>query len=152
MAEHRPPEDTRIVGRIGRLLLGMALIALAVDVFLRTDWAFQSVVLVIVAGATVFYTGVHLLIIRFFGRLNPWIGAFLSVAPPAIAFLLGNTKWQTAVVTYIGVSLVIDAIRRDAGCEVMAIPTLLLGQRTRLVCILFSPIDWVEQRFARNKE
>ena len=52
---------------------------------------------------------------------------------------------------YIGLSLLIDVIRADAGCEVMALPGLLSKKRTHLACLAFTPIDWLEQKFSPDK-
>ena len=49
---------------------------------------------------------------------------------------------------FLAVSLVLAAILADAGCEVMSIPALVFGKRTHLVCLLFSPLDWVEEKIA----
>ena len=67
----------------------------------------------------------------------PW---YWQAAP---AFLLA-TLAVLLLLTYLGVSLVVTGLRSDAGCEVMAIPGLVWRRRTRLACIVFSPIDWLE--------
>ena len=59
--------------------------------------------------------------------------------------LFGQGEGGTAAITYIGVSLLIDVMRADSGCEVMAIPGLVLGNRTHLACIVFSPFDAIEE-------
>ena len=51
-----------------------------------------------------------------------------------------------ASVGYIGGSLLIDSINGDAGCEVMAVPGMLLKRRTHLACLVFSPLDWLEDK------
>jgi hypothetical protein len=33
----------------------------------------------------------------------------------------------------------------------MSIPGVLFGRRTHLVCIAFSPIDWLEERLAGSE-
>ena len=67
-------------------------------------------------------------------------------------FVFGGPLGRVASVAYIGISLVLQAIRSDGGCEVMSIPGMLFGRRTHLVCIVFSPIDWVEDRVAGRRE
>ncbi|MFB3106773.1 MAG: hypothetical protein ACE1ZA_17870 [Pseudomonadales bacterium] len=48
--------------------------------------------------------------------------------------------WDTLV------RLLIDSMNGDAGCEVMASPGLLLRKHTHLACLLFTPLDWVENK------
>ena len=45
---------------------------------------------------------------------------------------------------FIGLSLILIAALGHPGCEVLAFPALLLGRRTHLACIFFSPLDWIE--------
>ena len=52
--------------------------------------------------------------------------------------------------TYVGISLLIDFIRADSGCEVMALPGLVFGNRTHLACIALSPIDMLEEKLAER--
>ena len=40
----------------------------------------------------------------------------------------------------------IDSFNGDSGCEVMAVPGIICNERTHLVCIAFSPLDWLEQK------
>lgn len=100
----------------------------------------------VVVGELIFYILLHLIISRFFRRVNPWLGAILAVAPVALVFLYGGPAGRLGTLIYVGVSLVFTAIRADAGCEVMTVPGMILGKRTHLVCIVFSPIDWVETK------
>lgn len=65
---------------------------------------------------------------------------------PAILVYVWLPLGDVAVMIFIGVSLVLASLRADAGCEVMSIPGLLLRRKTHLACILFTPIDWVEQK------
>ena len=69
-----------------------------------------------------------------------------AVTPVFLVFGLGGPAGQLGSLLYIGVSLVLTAIRSDGGCEVMTIPGMLMGKRTHLVCIVFSPLDWIEDR------
>nr|NIM49147.1 hypothetical protein [Gemmatimonadales bacterium] len=77
-----------------------------------------------------------------------WFGAVLAVAPVVLLFALGGALGRVASVAYIGSSLLLQAIRGDAGCEVMSIPAVLLRRRSHLLCLLFSPIDWVEKHLS----
>lgn len=47
---------------------------------------------------------------------------------------------------FLGLSMLVAAVRGDAGCEVLALPNALLRRRDRIGCILFTPIDAAEAR------
>ena len=96
-------------------------------------------------AVTAFYSIIHFAVSRYVTGLNPWYGAALAVAPVIIVFAVGGPLGRVASVAFVGVSLLLQAIRGDGGCEVMAMPSMLFGRRTHLVCIFFSPIDWVEK-------
>ena len=60
--------------------------------------------------------------------------------------MIGRNGRSTKYFLLALVVLVLAGLRSDAGCEVMAIPGLVLGRRTHLACIVFSPIDWLEEK------
>ncbi|MDH3290448.1 MAG: hypothetical protein OEO20_07895 [Gemmatimonadota bacterium] len=134
-----------IIGRTLRLMLGMLFVWMTYTVMRSEDAAFNLRILIAFAGITVFYGIVHFVVSRYGARLNRWFGAVLAVAPAVLVFALGGSLGRVAAVAYIGVSLLLQAMRGDGGCEVLAIPAMILGRRTHLVCILFSPVDWVEK-------
>ena len=72
--------------------------------------------------------------------------------PTAFVYALGGGPGKLGSVLFIGISLILASVRADGGCEVMAIPDLLFGTRTQLVCIAFSPIDWLEARLCRRQD
>jgi hypothetical protein len=125
----------------------------ALPVYFKAGWAYNLRSLGIVLALVVFYTGLHFVVSRYSPMLNRWLGAVLAVTPVFLVWyfgqgggpLLGQGEGGTAAITYVGVSLLIDSIRADAGCEVMAVPGLILGDRTHLVCIVFSPVDALEE-------
>jgi hypothetical protein len=51
-----------------------------------------------------------------------------------------------AIWLFFGVSLLVVAVRTDAGCEALAIPNALQGQRERTGCIAFAAVDSLEAR------
>jgi hypothetical protein len=134
-----------IIGRTLRLMLGALLAWMTFTVMRAEDQAFNIRVLAIFAGVTGFYAIVHFIVSRFGAGLNRWLGAIVAVTPVLLVFGLGGPVGRVASVAYIGVSLLLQAIRGDAGCEVLSIPALMLGRRSHLMCLLFSPIDWVER-------
>ncbi len=152
MTNRQSERRARVVGRTLRLLLGLALVWMTYDVMRIEDAAFNLRILATVLGLTAFYAGMHFAINKYVAGLNAWIGAFLAVTPVVLVFVFGGPLGRVAAVAYIGISLVLQAIRNDGGCEVMSIPGILFGRHTHLVCIVFSPIDWVEQRVAGRRE
>jgi len=126
----------------------------ALPVYFEAGWRYNLRSLGIVMALVVFYTLVHFVVSRFVPGLNRWFGAILAVAPIFFVWffgqgggpLFGQGEGGTGAITYIGVSLLIDAVRADSGCEVMALPGLIFGNRTHLACIVFSPVDALENR------
>ncbi len=151
-ANQRSELRARIIGRTLRLVLGIALVWMTYAVMRTEDAAFNLRVLATVAGLVAFYSVMHVVISKYVSGVNPWLGAFLAVGPVILVFVLGAPVGRVASVGYIGVSLALQGIRADGGCEVMSIPAILFGKRTHLVCILFSPIDWVEERITGRRD
>lgn len=142
----------RIVGRTLRFLMGIALTWMTYDVMRTEDAAFNLSVAGVFVLMIAFYAVLHFAITRFAPSMNPWLGAVLAVTPAALVYALGGPVGRVASVAYVGVSLVLQAVRSDGGCEVMSIPAIFLRRRTHLVCIAFSPIDWVEDRIATRRD
>jgi hypothetical protein len=140
----------RIVGRSLRLLLGIALTWMTYDVMRSDDAAFNLKVAGVFALMAAFYSAMHFAITRYTPTVNSWLGAIVAVAPAALVYALGGPVGRVAAVAYVGISLVLQAIRSDGGCEVMSIPAIFFRRRTHLVCIAFSPIDWVEERLKNS--
>lgn len=46
---------------------------------------------------------------------------------------------------FFGASMMLAAAKGYAGCEVLALPNLLLGRRDAVWCVLFSPLDRAER-------
>ncbi len=134
------------VGRVLRLLLGL-LIGISVWPFFRDAPANRILAAVLVAvGLAVFYALLHWLVSAYLPRLNRWLGAFLAVLPVLLVYALGGGLGRVGAVSFLAVSLVLAAVRADPGCEVMSIPALVFGKRTHLMCLLFSPLDRVEEK------
>lgn len=141
----------RTVGRLLRLLTGIAAVVEGGrHAFGATPALLQGVGVVFLLEV-VFYAALHLVISRFLADLNAWVGAVIAVTPVVMVFLFGDAPGRLGTLLFVGVSLVVTAVRADGGCEVMTLPGLLLGKRTHLVCIAFSPIDWIEERAARPR-
>ena len=146
MSTSTQTRNARWVGRSFRLATGVG--ALALDYYsvrnAGTAWILPAAGWF--AGLFAFYFIAHALIRRFAPNLNRWLGAIVANVPAVTLMFSGIGVAQIGALTYVGISTLVDAVNGDAGCEVMALPGLLTGQRTHLACIAFSPIDWLEAR------
>lgn len=142
----------RGIGRLLRLVTGVYLMYEVWPVFVSGNIEVLIGVGVTMALILAFYLALHLVITRWFSSINKWFGAALAVTPMVLVFIYGGPYGEVAGVAYIGASLVLMAVRGDGGCEVMAFPGLLVGRFTHLVCIAFSPIDWLEEKIAKGVE
>lgn len=133
------------ISRSLRLFLGVGMIALITPALMRASWAGRGRVAAVFGALVVFYTLVHYLVARYLGGLHPWLGAAIAVAPAFVVFLQGGV-YEVGVIAFIGSSLVVIAVLGHPGCEVLAFPALISGRRTHLACILFSPLDWIEDK------
>jgi len=148
-------ERAKPIGRVLRLLTGVILLISVVQVVRRANLEYILASSGVVVGLLLFYMLVHFLISKHLPHLNRWLGALVAVMPVALVFILGQGggylfgqgEGATGALAYIGLSLLIDVIRADAGCEVMALPGLLSKKRTHLACLAFTPIDWLEEKF-----
>lgn len=138
---------TRPVGRILRFALGAFLVAMLIRSVIDASSDLMAWTAFVVFALIAFYTLTHLLVMRFLPNINPYLGTVLALGPAIAVFILTGAAGQMGVTGYIGGSLLLDAITADLGCEVMALPGLIFRQRTHLCCLLFSPIDWLENRF-----
>lgn len=134
------------VGRTLRLLLGIFVLASVWPFFRHASGGriFQAVFVALALAAL--YGLLHWLVSTYLPRLNRWLGAVLAILPLFLVYLLGGGLGQVGALSFLGVSLLLAAIRADGGCEVMSLPALAFGKRTHLVCLLFSPLDCVEEK------
>ena len=137
---------SKIVGRVLRMLVGIAMTIEGGRHLIDSSPWLPAKTAGLVVGEIVFYAVLHLVISKFFRRVNRWLGAILALTPVALVFIFGGPAGSLGTLIFVGVSLVFTAIRADGGCEVMTVPGMILGNRTHLVCIAFSPIDWVETK------
>ncbi len=141
------------IGRAVRLVVAICLVVIDVPVLLRAGSAYNLRTLGLVLALTLFYSLIHRMVSRHWRNLNRWLGAVLAVTPAFLIWfygqggglLFGQGEGGTAAITYIALSLLIDVVRADSGCEVMAIPGLIFRDRTHLACIVFCPFDAMEE-------
>ncbi len=74
----------------------------------------------------------------------------LSLALPLAVYISGLVVpaiWFTsdAILLFIGVSLVLAALRGSAGCEFLAVSNLLLHRADQIACAVFTPIDGLDR-------
>jgi hypothetical protein len=134
------------IGRILRGLVGGGLATSVAPFYLNAASGRVATAVAVTLGITVFYTALHWCVSSYVTRLNRCLGAALAVLPVLLVFVFGGAVGQVSALTFVGASLLLAAMRADAGCEVMSIPAVMFGRRTHLVCLLFSPLDYVEQK------
>lgn len=147
------------MGRVLRFLLGLLLLALVVPLYLRVDSSFVVLTLLLMVGLIAVYVLMQVAVFRVGSGLNPWLGAVLALLPAVAVYVVGSPggilfgrgEGQLAVLTFLGVSLLLAAVRADPGCEVMSISAALLGRHSRLGCLLFSPVDRLEGRMRAKR-
>ncbi len=142
------------VGRALRLLLGIALIGGAVPIYGEVDPRLLYTTAFLIFGLATIYTLLHWFAARRFVGVNRWVGAVVLLSPVVTLYVagapggsvFGRGEGQLAAITFLGVSLLVAAARGDCGCEVMSIPGALLGEPSRMACIVLSPVDWLERK------
>ena len=153
-ARQAPP-----VGRGLRIVLGLALMGYVVPVYLQIPARVSVRVLLLMVGLLGVYSLIHILVSRRIISFGPWAGAIVALgllillcaaSYPGIS-ILGRGQGELAAVTFLGISLVVAGLRAAPGCEVMAIPGLLLGKNTELACLIFSPLDRLERKLRSKR-
>jgi len=130
--------------------LGVRLIALVVPYFRAAGGPSILATAGLVLGLLAVYSLVHLGVSNYLPNLNRWIGAILAWIPAVPVFAFGAVQAQVAVLTFASLSLILASLRGDPGCEVMSIPGAVFKKHTHLVCIVFSPIDWLETKMFKK--
>ncbi len=143
-------DSALIVGRSLRLIVGVLLLVWMSRQLVAASGSAWLIVGALVLTLTFLYGGVHAALSRTSGSINRWLGALLALGPAVLVWVLAGVHGAVAVILFIGISLIVAAIRADPGCEVMAIPGAVSGRRTHLVCLVFSPVDWLEARLRRR--
>lgn len=152
------PRGAGALGRVLRIAAGVLLLVSVAGFYF--DGTFQFVIrsVAVATGLAVISVVLHRLVATGSLGMRPWLGAIVALAPLVVVYLLGmgggpifgNGEGQLGVLTFLGVSLVLAGLRGDLGCEVMAVPNALSARKTELACLIFSPIDRLEQRFSKH--
>ncbi len=84
------------------------------------------------------------------GAAEPWIrSSFVLIVVIGVAIaatFFTPLDGPVSAWVFIGVSLLVGAVRGDAGCEAVAIPNAIAGRIDPTGCIIYSPLDAVEAR------
>ena len=96
-------------------------------------------------------TGAYLVVFYFLGELllakmNPWVGTLVFLGAPTIVGLLGYMPQQVQIAfgVYVPLSLILIFFMKYGGCEVIALPSLILRRRYTMYCP-YNAIDAVER-------
>jgi len=141
------------LGRALRILIGLALIAYVTPVFFRVPRRFTVEVFLLLLGLIALFSLLHIASQRILS-LGSSLGAVVAtgllvalyVAGTHGSLIFGHGEGALAVITFLGISLMIAGVRATPGCEVMAIPSLLFQKPTELACLIFSPLDSLERK------
>jgi hypothetical protein len=157
--------DVRIVGRLVRLVGGLIPLILIVMDITILDNPIPKITPIILLRDTVFYliaVGAayavlyYILSDRFLdwlGRVNPWIPTAILVGPPLIvaALSLGPDAFRLGLGAYVAASAILAAAMSYGGCEVVALPALLLKRRHVVYCP-YNIVDAMEDAIVRNTQ
>ena len=147
------------VGRLLRILLGLVLMLYVVPVYFKVPSGSAVGSLLLVLGLIGGYALIHMFVSRQILPFGPFLGTVvasgllvvLHVAGASLLPIVGHGKGQLAAATFLGISLVVAGLRAAPGCELMAIPGVLLGKHTELVCVIFSPLDRLERKLRSKR-
>ncbi|MGH8311729.1 MAG: hypothetical protein ACRESI_07270 [Gammaproteobacteria bacterium] len=154
MAENEISERLQVVrktppvSRALRLLIGSWLLfEVAVNIH-RPDWKAVLIVSCTFIAVFFYYALLHLLIGQ---SMRKWAVMKVVTLLPAVVFFFSvlGTDIPLGILAFFGVSLVVQALRGDRGCEVMTLPNLVFRRRANFPCLLFSPLDRFEESIYR---
>ena len=57
----------------------------------------------------------------------------------------------TGVWIFLGISMLLAAVKGYGGCEVLAVPNAVTGHQDRIGCVLYAPIDTAEAIRGRGR-
>ncbi len=145
-------------GRVLRIAAGILLMGSIAGFYLDGTLPFVIRSAAVAIGLVSISVVLHRRVVADSLGTRPWLGAIVALAPLLLVYLLGMSggpifgggEGQLGALTYLGVSLVLAGLSGDGGCEVMAVPNVLSAKKTRLACLVFSPIDRLEQRLSKH--
>ncbi len=149
MSDSQPGQlNTGVIARTLRAMLGALLCWMTYTVMSAEAMEFNLGVLWVFGGILIFYLLIHIAIVKYRPTLNPWVGALLVALPLIALFVFGGQTWRVAAVVYVGLTLVLLAAKGNTANEILFMPALLSGKATHLRCLIFAPIDLIEQNLS----
>lgn len=146
MANKQPGQHkTGIIARTLRLMLGVLLCWMTYTVMSAENTTFNLKVLWAFGGVLVFYLLIHIIIEKYLPTLHRWFGALPVLVPILAFFVFGDQTSRVAAVGYVGISMLLLAVRGSGVNGLLFLPALLSGKETHIGCLLFAPIDMIEQ-------
>jgi hypothetical protein len=141
--------DVGAFGRWTRLVLGVGGTAWATNILLGAGLALESAAWI--GAIAIAYLLGHRLVLPLLDRASPWLGSIVFVGPAIIIPMLGSLPpgLRLGMVVYFSLSLILTAVTRYGGCEVMALPSLLFKRWYTVYCPV-NVIDAVERRVGRS--
>ena len=147
------------MGRVLRILLGLALMIYVTPVYSQVPARVAVGSLLLMLALIGIYSLIHIVVSRRIVAFGLSLGAIVAngllvalyVAGASRLPILGHGKGQLAAVTFFGVSLVVAGGRAAPGCEVIAIPSLLFGKDTEVACLIFSPLERLERKLRSKR-
>jgi hypothetical protein len=149
------PRSLRPIGTAARAIAGGALIVIPITSHGLAAWDALGALVILPALAVALDRLLGVGIARFAeatGRLGSdatrtWafhLSALILVVAIATVLTFLTAIDAGAIWLFFGVSLVVVAVRGDAGCEALAIPNAIFGRREQTGCVAFALIDSLE--------
>ena len=156
-----------LAGIASRLLLAVFyLISISVTI-LTSGLSISSLSLFLVfvgvsfAAIAAAYTATYYFLGDRLGRWNPWVNTMIFVGPAWFLLVWGGigsfiglalpAAFVVAMGIYVGVSFILQSKMRYGGCEVVAVPILLVKRRYPTYCIPLVAVDVVEKAVIDRK-
>jgi hypothetical protein len=141
--------DIRVVGKIGRALIGGALVLGPMWVMLTgASWWFKAqIVLSFAAICAVYWVAYRVLGELVLKRTSPWVGMTLLVVAPVVAIValipeLPVPIWL-GLMLYVGVGFLVNVVANYGGCELLALQSLMYKRWYKVYCPI-NVLDAVE--------
>jgi len=154
-ASLQQPRQAPPVGRVVRVLFGLALIVYVTPVYFRVPTRVVTGSLLLILGLIGIYSLIDIVVARRIIIAFSLRAATVTVHGLVVALyvagafrlpIFGHGAGQLAAVAFLGISLVVAGVRGVPGCELMAIPGVFFRKGTELSCLVFSPLDRLERR------
>ena len=148
------------VGRMLRILLGLALMVYVAPVYFRVPVRLAVTSLLLIVGLIGIYSLIHITVSQRIVPLRSGLGAIVANGLLVVLYFIGATRLpiigrgvgELAAVTFLGISLVVAGVRAVPGCELMAIPGVFFRKNSELACLIFSPLDKLERKLRSKRD